>query len=321
MPRSARRFLALPLVALAFLAIAAPVSAAGVGDTWPVQSLGDRGTNVTVIQRLLQAHGRTVDASGNFGPSTKSVVRAFQSAHGIGPDGVVRSTTWTALIVPLKVGSTGPAVNAIKTLLNAKRSAKLVLDGRYGTATRDAVETFQRHYGMTVTGTANNATWRRLVAHFEYATFGHGLCDYNLENGKANWGTSAAIAQMETAAASFVALGKGGIALGDVSFQHGGDIPGHQTHEQGLDLDIRPVRDRDDQCHWGTNWHYTSYDRTATRQMIKAIRAAAPGHVKLIYFNDPVLIGEGLTVHFTGHDDHLHVRFCEVSHPVSMYRC
>ena len=33
--------------------------------------------------------------------------------------------------------------------------------------------------------------------------------------------------------------------------------------------------------------------------------------MKLIYFNDPVLISEGLTTWYTGHDDHLHVRYCE----------
>ena len=55
--------------------------------------------------------------------------------------------------------------------------------------------------------------------------------------------------------------------------------------------------------------------------MINDIRAAAPGHVKLIYFNDPVLIREGLTTHFPGHDDHLHVRYCETSYRLPMYRC
>ena len=59
----------------------------------------------------------------------------------------------------------------------------------------------------------------------------------------------------------------------------------------------------------------------ATRALIKDIRAAAPGHVKLIYFNDPVLIREGLTTHFPGHDDHLHIRYCEHAYPLEMYRC
>ena len=74
MPRPAPRVLVLPLVALALLAVASPVSAASVRDTYPVQSLGDRGTNVAVLQRLLQAHGATIDASANFGPTTKAAV-------------------------------------------------------------------------------------------------------------------------------------------------------------------------------------------------------------------------------------------------------
>ena len=100
-----------------------------------------------------------------------------------------------------------------------------------------------------------------------------------------------------------------------------GNIPLHQTHEVGLDVDVRPIRKADNQCTWGTNWRFTTYDRTATRQLINDIRAAAPGHVKLIYFNDPVLIREGLTTHFAGHDDHLHIRYCEKHYPSSVYRC
>jgi hypothetical protein len=33
--------------------------------------------------------------------------------------------------------------------------------------------------------------------------------------------------------------------------------------------------------------------------------------VKLILFNDPVLINEGLVQYYDNHDDHLHVRFYE----------
>jgi len=55
--------------------------------------------------------------------------------------------------------------------------------------------------------------------------------------------------------------------------------------------------------------------------MIQRFRAYAPGHIKLIYFNDPVLIGEGLTTWHMGHDDHIHVRFCESTHPLAAYDC
>ena len=43
--------------------------------------------------------------------------------------------------------------------------------------------------------------------------------------------------------------------------------------------------------------------------------------MKLIYFNDPVLIREGLTTWYAGHDDHLHIRYCERGYPLARYRC
>ena len=72
---------------------------------------------------------------------------------------------------------------------------------------------------------------------------------------------------------------------------------------------------------YASNYKVASYDRTATRALIKAIRATAPGHVKLIYFNDPVLIKEGLVRPYAGHDDHLHIRYCEKVHFDPAYDC
>ena len=43
--------------------------------------------------------------------------------------------------------------------------------------------------------------------------------------------------------------------------------------------------------------------------------------MKLIFFNDPVLIREGRINWIASHDDHLHVRYCEPSYPIAMYRC
>jgi len=126
---------------------------------------------------------------------------------------------------------------------------------------------------------------------------------------------------LEAAARVIGSKGLGRIGVGDASFEHGGDIPGHETHEMGMDIDIRPLRYSRDQCSGGTNWHYGTYDRNATRQLIRTIRATAPKHVMLIYFNDPVLIREGLTTWFAGHDDHLHVRYCEKTFPNAMYDC
>jgi hypothetical protein len=172
-------------------------------------------------------------------------------------------------------------------------------------------------------GSVDAYTWRRLLWHFERPVWGStsGLCDYSVGNGPANWGTGAAIGQLRTAAKRIYDAGYGRVAVGDISFEHGGDIPGHETHEQGLDVDVRLMKDGKNQCTSGTDYRQASYNRAATRALIKEIRAAALGHVKVIYFNDPVLIGEGLTTRFAGHDNHLHVRYCEAWHPVIAYRC
>jgi murein endopeptidase len=165
-------------------------------------------------------------------------------------------------------------------------------------------------------------TWTALLWHYELPRFtGTGLCDYSVGNGPANWATAAAIAQTEAAARLAYRQGLGRVALGDVGLEHGGRIDGHASHRVGLDVDVRPIRKARDQCSWGTNWRSTTYDRAATRALIKAIQATASGHVKVIYFNDPVLIKEGLTRWYEGHEDHLHIRYCEAWHPSTAYRC
>jgi hypothetical protein len=195
--------------------------------------------------------------------------------------------------------------------------------GGFGSATQAAVIAFQRHMGQPATGIADTTTWRSLVWHYEAPRFtSTSLCDYSVGNGPANWGTAMATAVLESVGRAVWSQGFGRVAVGDVSFEHGGRIPGHDTHRVGLDVDVRPLRKANDQCSVaGTSWRSTSYDRTATRAMIKRFRADAGGHVRLIYFNDPVLIGEGWTTWFSGHDDHVHVRFCETTHPLAAYDC
>ena len=319
--RSARRLLP-PLAALALL-LAATGQVAALSTYYPVQSHGNRGSDVRALQYLLRAAGPDLAVTGQFGSSTRAAVVAFQKARGLPATGVVNDPTWRSLTPNLSIGSSGDAVRALQRLLNDKRKAGLTVSGNYGTGTRDGVTAFQRHMTSTSSGSMDDFTWRRLLWHFERPVWGStsGLCDYSVGNGPANWGTGAAIGQLRTATKRIYDAGHGRVALGDIGFEHGGNIPGHETHEQGLDVDVRPMRDAENQCSYPTNYRQTAYDRAATRALIREICAAAPGHVKVIYFNDPVLIGEGLTTRLSGHDDHVHVRYCEAWHPVSAYRC
>ena len=260
--------------------------------------------------------------TGIFDANTETAVRAFQSSRGLVPTGVVDAPTWDALVVEVGPFSINEAVAALQRELRDKRGATGGTDGVYGSETaadgqdvpgprracrRRASPTPPR--GARSSGTSTSRPSRRPL-----------LCDYD-PPANANWGTAETISTIEAAGAAMVKAGYGRVAVGDLSYEHGGDHPEHETHEVGLDADIRPMRKANDQCSHGSNWRLAAYDRAATRALIKAIRAATPGHVKEIFFNDPQLIREGLTVFRAGHDDHLHVRLCEAHHPVPLYRC
>ncbi|MEV7419584.1 N-acetylmuramoyl-L-alanine amidase [Streptomyces sp. NPDC089919] len=59
---------------------------------------GASGQAVKAIQSRLTALGYPTTADGAFGPGTKSLVSAFQSAHGLPADGIVDARTWSRLL-------------------------------------------------------------------------------------------------------------------------------------------------------------------------------------------------------------------------------
>ncbi|MGW5189066.1 penicillin-insensitive murein endopeptidase [Kribbella sp. NPDC004138] len=315
------------LLALTVLLLTAllPASAQAYANAFfPTQSSGNRGADVQAIQFLLQYAGQSVDGDGVFGATTVSAAKAFQTAKGLGVDGIVGPQTWGALTPTLRSGDSNAAVKALQVELNAKRRLGLPVDGVFSTAVRDAVVSFQSHAGIGADGVVGPITWRNLAWHYDYPDFSANLCDQDPDgNGTAaNWAAAAPVAQLEAAARSFASTGQGKVPYGDAGFEHGGDIPGHASHDNGMDIDIWPIRTDNGQCTAGRiTWESTTYDRAATRQLIQAVRAAAPGHVKYIWFNDPTLISEGLTQQWPAHDNHLHVRYCEKVHPNSTYVC
>ncbi|WP_326569971.1 penicillin-insensitive murein endopeptidase [Actinacidiphila glaucinigra] len=279
---------------------------------FPLTSSGNRGTDVVALQHLLAAHGRTVAVDGVFGSGTRSAVVDFQQSKGLTADGIVGPATWGALAITVRQGDNGPAVKAVQALLNAKRGFGLTVDGAFGPATDSAVRTFQSHAGIGVDGVVGPTTWKNLLWHYENIDFGAGtMCAQSPDgNANAHWATAGAVGQLEAAAAVFASTGNGRLPVGDAGFEHGGDIPGHASHEVGMDIDVWPIRTDSAQCTAGRiTWQSGTYDRAATRRLVQEIRANAPGHVELIFFNDPQLISEGLTTSYPNHDNHLHIRY------------
>src|SRR5262249_19342871 len=102
-------FLLLALGLIFGLQISSSLSASAAAS-WPTVKQGAQGENVFSIQLMLQARGYSLSIDGDFGPQTASAIKSFQSAHGLGVDGIVGSQTWPALVMTTQQGSTGSAV-------------------------------------------------------------------------------------------------------------------------------------------------------------------------------------------------------------------
>lgn len=171
------------------------VKLADISKQFPkVLKFGSRELGVKVLQYYLLAlslynpENPPVQITGYFGEQTKNAVIAFQKQNGIVADGVVGNNTWNLLYraykgvadaspsrledfgivifpgIVLKKGSTGSAVMSIQTYLAeiSKRYPTIPtapINGVYGQSTYDAVNAFQKMFGITPDGSVGAITW------------------------------------------------------------------------------------------------------------------------------------------------------------------
>lgn len=93
-------------------------------------------------------------------------------------------------------------------------------------------------------------------------------------------------------------------AINDVSLPHGGNTPDHAGHETGLMCDV--FLPRKDGKYGGIDFTKPQYDQGATRALLQSLRKQKLVDKRAIFFNDPVLIREGLCKFATGHHHHIH---------------
>ena len=160
---------------------------------------GDQGDAVKILQQKLIALGSlSSSADGIFGPSTRSAVQAFQSAHGLTASGIADAATLSAIdkayqsgnvggttiIAPgkvddgavirpgspvstypeLKYGDSGSNVTVLQTRLKELGYFNGTVGGNFGMLTQTAVTAFQTAAGLKADGVVGTDTWTALYA-------------------------------------------------------------------------------------------------------------------------------------------------------------
>ena len=137
---------------------------------------GASGSLVTKLQKRLEALGYLdIVPNGRYAATTASAVKLFQTANGLKKTGVADDDTQSALYAAsakksgllsasMKSGDKGTDVQRLQMRLRAKGYYSGKVNGRYESATQDAVTAYQAAAGLTKDGAAGPATLRSLYS-------------------------------------------------------------------------------------------------------------------------------------------------------------
>jgi murein endopeptidase len=130
---------------------------------------------------------------------------------------------------------------------------------------------------------------------------GQGFYTYGDRTGQ--YGTTGTIDSIEQWGRDWLEPGpqRSRIGVGDISLEGGGLFSPHSSHQRGLDVDIRPMRN--DAVEGPVSIGSPRYDRNATDSLIRTIQRDP--RVERILFNDSQI--EGVRP-WPGHDNHIHIR-------------
>lgn len=167
--------------------------------------LGSVGSNVTILQTALNRISQNYPAipkispvNGVFNEQTQQSVKEFQRIFNLTSDGIVGSSTWYRMVYlyvgvnqlselvslgqkfsavsfqytgVLKQGNRGENVSVLQYMLSIlgefNRSLRVVtVDGVFGSATTEAVVTYQNYVGLVADGVVGYNTWNQIYTDF-----------------------------------------------------------------------------------------------------------------------------------------------------------
>lgn len=258
---------------------------------------GMTGDDVKELQKKLG-----VKADGIFGPKTEDALIKYQNKNGLTPDGKAGDKTKGDMGLPQdkssspKSPSTTPAKPGSSSQTPGTPTQKPpVTQPQPGNQNKDSKDP------------AGKGSSKESTKGFEQLpSSGTG---YEERDGNENhsWGTPDTVNSLENLGEKWAEDNDVLLQYSDISKKDGGYLSPHASHQKGIDIDIRPVRN--DGKEGTTSINDSTYSRDKTRELINDILAT--GDVKIIYFNDPVLIEEfkPKVKKWDGHEDHLHVRY------------
>jgi hypothetical protein len=101
--------------------------------------MGAKGAAVRELQAVLLRAGYTVKVDGDFGPSTKTAVIAFQKAHKIEADGVVGPQTQKALAIVPRYEGEQPGAQSLIDVKEVQQGGSAAAGGIGAAAAADKV--------------------------------------------------------------------------------------------------------------------------------------------------------------------------------------
>lgn len=129
---------------------------------------------------------------GKFGQNTTNATRIFQKQFNLAADGLIGPLTWNKIVTVynemmknsntkvtteypgniITTGSSGDDVRFIQSYMNrindynAYSWNRLVIDGIYGSNTKQTVINFQNKYNLKIDGIVGRNTWNKMLTEF-----------------------------------------------------------------------------------------------------------------------------------------------------------
>jgi peptidoglycan hydrolase-like protein with peptidoglycan-binding domain len=297
---------------------------------------GDTGAAVESLQdEMIDLGYLTLEqkktGAGVFGGKTESALKSFQKDVALKDTGVLDLPTQAALRQlndGVKKNSSGGVVKVLQQKLVSKKfltQAEMNTGiGVFGGKTQVALIQFQIKNKLEPNGILSDETFRVLFKtpapdvpvstnlnnpdiNTVLPMSGEGFTTYNREpNGADQYGTALVINAIVALAREWYLLHPEiFLQFGDISRKGGGEFEGHDSHKNGRDADVRPLR-RDNRLD-PVSVGEIAYDSIRTEELVKLILSRHPKAI--IFFNDQRLINKKITKLAVGHHNHLHIRF------------